>query len=305
MPSGATVLTAAALLALAVLAWPTGGGGRPSSSARPGRGRSGSSAVALAFGRLRRAHRPHRAAWVADFAEVVAIGLRAGLDLPSAALVSASSPGVVAAAPWLAPHLRHSIRRGQGVATVLDLEDGRHRDGDLDLGDDADGGHDIDLAPDTAIPDREARADEPGAEALDGDGGVFSGSRGSPPLGALERRDLAHLVAAWRLAEGVGAAAADVTASAASSVRERQAAHERTAVVMAGPRASMLLLSALPLAGPVAALVLGIPPGRLYGSAASRLLAAAGLGLTALGWWWARRLLSHARRPGRTDAGTS
>ena len=254
--------------------------------------------MALAFRRLRRAHRPRGSGWVADFAEVVAVGLRAGLDLPSAALVSASSPGVVAATPWLAQHLRASIRRGRGVARVLDLEGGRDDDLDLDL--------DLLRDLDPAILDGEPGAGaHPGPGVPDAHGGAFSGFGGARRLRAAEHRDLTHLVAAWRLAEGVGAAAADVTASAASSVRERQAAHERTAVVMAGPRASMLLLSALPLAGPFAALLLGIPPGRLYDSAASRLLAAAGVGLTALGWWWARRLLSHAGRPGRTDAGPS
>jgi hypothetical protein len=66
----------------------------------------------------------------------------------------------------------------------------------------------------------------------------------------------------------------------------------------------MLLLSGLPLAGPAAALLVGLPPGRLYDSSASRLLGAAGLLLTAAGWWWARGLLRRARRPGRTDAPT-
>jgi tight adherence protein B len=184
------------------------------------------------------------ASWVADFAEVVAVGLDAGLDLPAAALASAQSPGVRTSAPWLAPHLRTSVDAGHGVTTVLD--------GDPDLADEA-------------------------------------------------RRDLALLVAAWRLAEDVGAAASAVTSSAAASVRERRAAADRTAVVVAGPRASMLLLSALPLAGPAAAMLVGLSPGRLYDSTAARLLGATGLLLTAAGWWWARGLLRRARRPGRTD----
>jgi tight adherence protein B len=185
---------------------------------------------------------------VADFAEVVAVGLDAGLDLPAAALASARSPGVVLRAPWVATHLQASVDEGRGVTTFLD------------------------------------------------------GGRG---LRATERGDLALLVAAWRLAEGVGAAAAAVTASAASSVRERRAAADRTAVVVAGPRASMLLLSALPLAGPAAALLVGMPPGRLYDTAAARVLAVTGLLLTALGWWWARGLLRRACRPGRTDGGSA
>ena len=120
-------------------------------------------------------------------------------------------------------------------------------------------------------------------------------------VGPQTRRDLALLAAAWRLAEEGGAAASTVTASAATSVRERRAAADRTTVVVAGPRASMVLLSALPLAGPVAALLVGLPPGRLYDSAAGRVLGAVGVLLTALGWWWARGLLRRAGRPGRTD----
>jgi len=271
------VLSAAALLALAVLTWPVRGARRANCSGAPAHARSGSSAVARAVRRWRTAHRPERASWVADFAEAVAIGLRAGLDLPSAAVVSASSPSVVAAVPWLSQQLQLSAGRGQGVAAVFDLDGDHALEGDLRLEGDIRLGGDPDLGPGPGPP------------------------RG---LGALERRDLAHLVAAWRLAEGVGAAAADVTEAAAASVRERQAAHERTAVVMAGPRASMLLLTALPLAGPVAAVVIGISPGRLYDSAAARLLAGAGVGLTALGWWWARRLLSRAGRPAHTGTGT-
>ena len=196
-------------------------------------------------GRLSRAgRRDPSAGWVADFAEVVAIGLEAGLDLPSAALASARSPAVVAAAPWLARHLEGEVERGRGVTTLLEA---------------------------------------------------------GPGVTADERRDLSALVAAWRLAEVVGAGASAVTASAAASVRDRAAAAERTAVVVAGPRASMVLLSALPLAGPVAALVVGMTPARLYDSAASRVLAAIGLALTAGGWCWSRWLLRRARRPGHTD----
>ena len=119
--------------------------------------------------------------------------------------------------------------------------------------------------------------------SVDSGRGVTTVLEGQSGLAARQRRDLALLVAAWRLAEEVGAAASAVTASAAASVRERRAAADRTAVVVAGPRASMVLLSALPLAGPAAALLVGLPPGRLYDSTASRLLGAVGLLLTAAG----------------------
>ncbi len=245
MPVGGSVLTAAVAAALCCLVWPGRHGDGGTGVGSSGSDRTTASWVDRAVARARHvmARAPDEA-WVADFAEVVAVGLDAGLDLPAAALASARSPGVQARAPWLAPHLRSSVESGRGVTTVLE---------------------------------------------------------GHPHLGDAARRDLALLVAAWRLAEDVGAAASAVTASAAASVRERRAAADRTAVVVAGPRASMLLLSALPLAGPAAALLVGLSPGRLYDSTASRLLGATGLLLTALGWWWARGLLRRARRPGRTD----
>jgi len=197
-------------------------------------------------GRLTRRRTRRRAAdpWVADFAEVVAVGLDAGLDLPAAALASARSPGVVAGAPWLAGHLHDCVEAGWGVTPLLET--------------------DADLSAD-------------------------------------ERGDLGLLIAAWTLAERVGAAASTVTASAAASIRERHGAADRTAVVVAGPRASMVLLSALPLAGPAVAALVGMPPARLYDSGASRVLAATGVLLTVLGWWWARTLLRRAGRPGCTD----
>ena len=243
------MLTLVLVLVLACLLWP-GRSGSSGTSRRPSPPRVDhpTRRAPAVLGGLRGAGWPGRGArgdgWVADFAEVVAIGLEAGLDLPSAALASARSPTVLGRAPWLAGHIEGEVARGLGVTTLLEAE---------------------------------------------------------PDVTADERRDLSVLVAAWRLAEVVGAAASAVTASAATSVRDRRAAAERTAVVVAGPRASMVLLSALPLAGPVAALAVGLPPARLYDSAASQVLAVVGLALTAAGWWWSRWLLRRACRPGRTD----
>ncbi len=245
MPVGGSVLTAAVVAALSCLVWPGRSGDGGADEAPSDGAGAAASWVDRVFALVRRpmARGPDEA-WVADFAEVVAVGLDAGLDLPAAALASARSPGLLVSAPWLAPHLQSSVDAGRGVTTVLE---------------------------------------------------------GNPDLTSEARRDLALLVAAWRLVEEVGAAASAVTTSAAVSVRERRAAADRTAVVVAGPRASMLLLSALPLAGPAVALLVGLSPGRLYDSTAARLLGAAGLLVTALGWWWARGLLRRAQRSGRTD----
>ena len=98
------------------------------------------------------------------------------------------------------------------------------------------------------------------ASVEDGHGVAGLGGAGGA-LTDQEQSDLAMLEVAWRLAEQAGAATSVVTAAAASSIRARHAAAERAAVVAAGPRASMWLLSALPVVGPLAAIIVGIGPG--------------------------------------------
>ncbi|HWS59110.1 MAG TPA: hypothetical protein VN257_11265, partial [Actinotalea sp.] len=113
------MLTAAALAALAVVLWPardadgwrvlTSGAPRPPAVRGWGRWRGV---------RVGRSRRGARHPWVADLAEVAAVGLDAGLDLASAALVAARSPSIVAAAPWLGDHLAASVEAGRGVADI-------------------------------------------------------------------------------------------------------------------------------------------------------------------------------------------
>ena len=237
------MLSAALLMALAVLLWPVRG-------KRSGAGCAAARGLGARVGRVARVARvapragaAGRGAWVADLAEVTAVGLDAGLDLASAALASARSPGVVERASWLHGRLEAAHAGGHPVSACLE-------------------------APAGATTD--------------------------------ERRDLALLAAAWRLTEEVGAGAAHVTAAAAAAVRARRAAGERAGVVAAGPRASMWLLTALPLLGPLTGLLVGIGPDRLYASGPARLAAVVGAVLTGVGWWWSRFLLDRARRPGRT-----
>ncbi len=236
--------TAAVILGAAVLVWPVRGR-LPGAPAGQRQVRSAGTRSSRLL--RRRAHRPRDGVdWVADFAEVVAVGLEAGLDLASAALASARSPTVVSGAPWLASRIEASVAEGTGVAPAL------RRPGD---------------------------------------------ASGTDPA------DLALLVAAWQLSEVVGASASAVTAAAAATVRDRRAARERTAAVVAGPRASMWLLTALPMAGPAAGALVGVGPTSLYGSSVAALSASVGLLLTAVGWWWARALLRRAARAGVTEAG--
>lgn len=196
-----------------------------------------------ATGRLARSGRGAGASgWVADLAEVVAVGLRAGLDLPRAVRVAARSPAVAAAAPWL-----------------TDVVDDRP-----------------DVVARVAALARESRLDPASAH------------------------DLAVLARAWDLAAGTGAAIATTTSAAAGAVRARQEARHRTETALAGPRASMRLLSVLPLGGPFVGLLVGLDPVAMYTSLAARLAAACGIVLTVAGWVWALLLLRRASRPGTT-----
>ncbi|HYN30070.1 MAG TPA: hypothetical protein VES95_09395 [Dermatophilaceae bacterium] len=107
--------------------------------------------------------------------------------------------------------------------------------------------------------------------------------------------ELAFLGAAWQLSEESGAPAAPAAAGAAAVIRGRVRARDRRAALLAGPRASMTLLSLLPLTGPLLALLIGLPVARVYGGAAVATLGV-GVALTGAGWRWAGTLLRRAVR---------
>ena len=180
-----------------------------------------------------------RQAWTADFAELAAVGLDAGLPSAQAA--------VLACAVGASTHPEMQALAQRLVAV------------------EAEGG---------AVGDCLARS-------------------------ADDDPDLRFLAAAWRLTDEFGVAAAPAARTAAGVLREREAADERRTVLAAGPRASMWLLTLLPLSGPAVALLLGLPVDEVYGRAAALASALTGLLLTGAGWLWSRRLLGRAVRPAR------
>lgn len=106
-----------------------------------------------------------------------------------------------------------------------------------------------------------------------------------------------HLVArAWQLCEDSGAPLADALDIAAGLVRDRLARARRTAVNTAGPRATMNLLTALPVAGPLLGLFLGVDAASLLGSSVVVTSMVAGAGLLLLGRWWARTIVASLAR---------
>ena len=123
-------------------------------------------------------------------------------------------------------------------------------------------------------------------------------------LSGDERRDLGLLVAAWRLAEEAGATASAVTAAAAASIRGRRAAGTGRTSSSPGPGRPCGCSPRCRSPGPSPARSSGWPRSalRLGGVAGARR--SPELALTVAGWWWARRLLRRACRPGRTDGRT-
>jgi tight adherence protein B len=115
--------------------------------------------------------------------------------------------------------------------------------------------------------------------------------------GSARSAELLLLAQAWSLTEDMGAPLAQAVRTTAGLLEARIAHERRLTAAVAGARATVNVLTVLPMGGPLVALVLGIGPGDLYGS--SRLTQASlamGLCLAVIGRWWVRQMV---RRVGR------
>ncbi|MGA8046046.1 MAG: type II secretion system F family protein [Dermatophilaceae bacterium] len=101
----------------------------------------------------------------------------------------------------------------------------------------------------------------------------------------------------WDLALQTGGPFADAVDGIAVHLREEARLRGRLEGLAAGPRTSRRLLTALPLAGPALAVVVGADLKELYASsvpgAASVLT---GVVLTVAGWLWSRSMVEQATR---------
>lgn len=108
--------------------------------------------------------------------------------------------------------------------------------------------------------------------------------------------DAAAFVArAWALSERTGAPLADALGAAEQVLRARRRTRQRLDSAAAGPRASMVVLTLLPLSGPVVGLACGISPRELY-LQSPLALTSLGLGLVLafVAWTWSRAILTRA-----------
>ena len=115
------------------------------------------------------------------------------------------------------------------------------------------------------------------------------------PPGRLASGQVFRVISqAQELSSSAGVPLAEAWESAAALMREHEGLRRKIAVALAGPRATMRVLTLLPLAGPVVGIVFGIDPWRLYsGSPITVACLGLGLGLLFVGRWWCARLVSR------------
>lgn len=112
---------------------------------------------------------------------------------------------------------------------------------------------------------------------------------GVPALGEVAR--------AWALSEQVGCAIGDALAAATAMMREQLDLERRIAAATAGPRATMQLLTLLPLLGIGIAMVIGVPPWRLYAGPLGLTVLVLGGGFVLAGRLLTRRMIRRASAP--------
>lgn len=110
--------------------------------------------------------------------------------------------------------------------------------------------------------------------------------------------ELALVAAAWRLSETTGAPLASAVERAVRGLLDARARRGKVAVAVAGPRATVTVLTLLPLTGPLFGLACGIDPATLYlGSPIATASVVVGLLLVWTGRVWCSRMVRRAVRP--------
>lgn len=112
---------------------------------------------------------------------------------------------------------------------------------------------------------------------------------GSPEVELLAR--------AWSLSESSGASLSAAARTAVHLLRQGRDERRRTQVAVAGARATMSVLTALPLGGPALALLLGLDLGSVYlSSPAAAAMLGGGVLLVLLGRWWVAGMVAATLR---------
>ncbi|WP_460600091.1 type II secretion system F family protein [Flexivirga lutea] len=108
---------------------------------------------------------------------------------------------------------------------------------------------------------------------------------------------LSEVARAWALSEQLGCAIGDALDAATAMMREQLDLRRRIAAATAGPRATMQLLTVLPVLGVGIAMVIGVPPWRLYAGPLGLTVLALGGGFVLAGRRLTRRMIRRATAP--------
>ncbi|MEJ6489597.1 type II secretion system F family protein [Leucobacter sp. USCH14] len=120
---------------------------------------------------------------------------------------------------------------------------------------------------------------------------------GVPIPSALAANDAPEwrvLAVAWRLAEECGAPLAPALQRIAYALRELDQMRERRSVLLAGPRATVRMVAALPILALLLGVLLGFDPVPVLLSPAGAVIASVGTGLLGVGVHWSRVMQRRA-----------
>ncbi|MDN5805170.1 MAG: type II secretion system F family protein, partial [Microlunatus sp.] len=105
---------------------------------------------------------------------------------------------------------------------------------------------------------------------------------------------LGEVARAWALSEQIGCAVGDALRAASAMMREQRDLERRVAAATAGPRATMQLLTLLPVLGVGIAMLIGVPPWRLYAGSLGLSVLVAGVAFVVAGRLLTRRMIGRA-----------
>ena len=128
--------------------------------------------------------------------------------------------------------------------------------------------------------------------------GSFAGMAGTGTLAPEERRLWLDIAACFEVCEASGAPVAGVLERLAGTLEADQDAAGQRETALAGPRATVRLLTWLPLVGLGLGMLMGVDPlGALLGSPVGWSVLAAGVGCAAVGRGWSARMIRQAASP--------
>lgn len=104
------------------------------------------------------------------------------------------------------------------------------------------------------------------------------------------------VAAAWSLSDDLGCSLTDAVATALELLQADDDRERALRVAVAGPKATMHLLTGLPVAGVGIAALAGVPPTQLYTGLVGMAALLVGVVLILLGRWWSGRLVQRCVR---------